>query len=212
VQLSAVYGNAMKDRLYCELPDSPVRRRAQTVMHRAVIALTKLLAPMIPFTADEAWEHIQHRPGEESAMPSVHLALFPEPGAEPDENQAEEWKLLMTLRDDALLQLDALKKNAGLNKASEAEIVYAIDDDDLRRRLQEYGVDLADLVGAGHHTFAEKGTEGPAVSVKVLDRRETYAACARSWKRRPDVGKDAEYPDLTIRDAAAVRALATPTT
>jgi isoleucyl-tRNA synthetase len=209
VQLSAVYGNAMKDRLYCELPDAPLRRRAQTVMHRTVIALTKLLAPMIPFTADEAWEHIQHRSGDESAMPSVHLALFPEPEAEPDENQAEEWKLLMTLRDDALLQLDALKKNAGLNKASEAEVVYAIDDDGLRRRLQEYGVDLADLVGAGHHTFAEKGAEGPAVQVKVLDRRETYAACARSWKRRPDVGTDADYPDLTIRDAAAVRALAT---
>jgi isoleucyl-tRNA synthetase len=44
--------------------------------------------------------------------------------------------------------------------------------------------------------------------VKVLDRRETYAACARSWKRRPDVGSDKEYPDLTTRDAAAVRELA----
>jgi isoleucyl-tRNA synthetase len=207
VQVSAVYGNAMKDRLYCELADAPLRRRAQTVMHRMVLALTKLLAPMIPFTSDEAWEHIAHRPGDEAAMPSVHLALFPEPSAEPEDQQAEEWRLLMQLRDDALLQLDALKKNAGMNKALDAEVIYEIDDDDLRRRLQEYGPDLADLVGAGHHAFAEKGTEGPAVRVKVLDRRETYAACARSWKRRPDVGTDGEYPELTTRDAAAVRAL-----
>jgi isoleucyl-tRNA synthetase len=207
VQISAIYGNAMKDRLYCELPDAPLRRRAQTVMHHMVLALTKLLAPMIPFTADEAWQYIPHRPGDESTMDSVHLALFPEAGPEPDEKQVEEWKLLMQLRDDALLQLDALKKNAGMNKALDSEVVYEVDDDDLRRRLTEYGPDLADLVGAGFHSFAEKGIAGPAVRVKVLDRRESYAACARSWKRRPDVGSDKEYPDLTTRDAAAVRSL-----
>ncbi len=210
VQVSSIYGNAMKDRLYCELADSPLRRRAQTVMHRIVLALTKLLAPMIPFTADEAWEHCPHRPGDESAMPSVHLALFPEAAARPDDEQIEEWRLLMELRADALAQLDALKKNAGLNKASEAEVVYEIDDDALRRRLQAYGVDLADLMGAGFHSFAEKGPQGRAVRAAVLDRRETYAACARSWKRRPDVGSDPNFSDLSARDAAVVTALAQP--
>src|SRR4029077_17166908 len=68
VQFSAIYGDKMKDRLYCEAPNSPLRRRTQTVMHRMVIALTKLLAPMLVFTADEAWEQIPHKPGEESTM------------------------------------------------------------------------------------------------------------------------------------------------
>ena len=94
-----------------------------------------------------------------------------------------------------------------MNKALEAEVVFYVDDADLRRRLEAYGVDLADMVGAGFHTFAEKDTPGPAVEVKVLDRRETYAACARSWKRRPDVGGDSEYPDLSLRDALAVKAV-----
>ena len=128
--------------------------------------------------------------------------------------QREEWRLLFELRDAALLQLDALKKDEAvkLNKALDAEVVYAVDDDDLRRRLQAYGPDLEDLVGAGHYAFAEKETRGPAASVKVVDRRETYRACARSWKRRPDVGQDREYPDLSLRDASAVRAVraATP--
>ena len=62
VQISAVYGNAMKDRLYCEAPNAPLRRRAQTVMHRMAIVLTKLLAPMLVFTADEAWQYIEHKP------------------------------------------------------------------------------------------------------------------------------------------------------
>jgi isoleucyl-tRNA synthetase len=206
VQLSAVYGNAMKDRLYCEAPDSPLRRRSQTVMHRMAVALTKLLAPMIVFTADEAWEQLK-RPPEEANLDSVHLALLPKPGEdEPTDAQREEWRLLFELRDAALLQLDALKKEAGLNKALDAEVVYAVNDDDLRRRLQAYGPDLEDLVGAGHYAFAEKAPDGAAVHVNVIDRRETYAACARSWKRRPDVGQDKEFPDLSLRDAAAVRA------
>jgi isoleucyl-tRNA synthetase len=122
----------------------------------------------------------------------------------PDDRR-EDWKLLMELRDSALQQLDQLKKQSGLNKALDAEVIYQVDDDALRRRLQAFGPDLEDVVGAGSHTFAEKGPEGPAVTVKVVDRRETYKACARSWKRRPDVGHDPEFPDLTLRDAEAVR-------
>ena len=69
--------------------------------------------------------------------------------------------------------------------------------------MEPLGADLEDVAGAGHHSFAA----GPW-KVEVLDRRETYKACARSWKRRPDVGIDPEYPDLSARDAAAIRSLA----
>jgi isoleucyl-tRNA synthetase len=209
VQISAVYGNAMKDRLYCEAPNAPLRRRAQTTMYRMALALTKLLAPMLVFTADEAWEYIQHKPAEDRELASVHLALLPQPSGETvSDDQLAEWKDLMELRDAALAQLDQLKKEVGLNKASEAEIVYSVGDDALRRKLQAYGVDLEDLVGAGFHSFAEKIDDShPAIIVKVHDRRTTYPACARSWKRRPDVGSDAEYPDLSARDAAVVRSL-----
>src|SRR5690606_16380297 len=123
----------------CELPDSPLRRRCQTVMHRMVIALTKLLAPMIVFTADETWSYIPHKPAAEADLASVHLALLPQPAGErPTEAQRQEWKLLMELRDSALAQLDALKKEKGLNKALDAEVVYYVDDDAMRQRLQAY--------------------------------------------------------------------------
>ena len=142
-------------------------------------------------------------------LPSVHLALAAgtERRSRSSDDQKEEWDLLMKLRDDALRQLDKLKKEAGLNKALDAEVIYQIDDDAIRRKLQAYGVDLEDLVGAGHHHVRGKGRCGPAVTVKVVDRRNDYPACARSWKRRPDVGQDAEYPDLCLRDAAAMRGL-----
>ena len=209
VQVSAVYGDKMKDRLYCDVPDSHLRRRCQTVMHRMVVALSKLLAPMLAFTADEAWEHIRDKPDQDAGCDSVHMALLPEVSGEiVSDAQQEEWRLVMDLKDQALLQLDKLKKEVGLNKAMEAELIFSVDDSELRRRLEAYGVDLADMVGAGFHSFAEKDTPGPAVEVKVVDRRDKYQACARSWKRRPDVGSDAEYPDLSVRDAQAVKAAA----
>ncbi|MGH7178952.1 MAG: isoleucine--tRNA ligase [Tepidisphaeraceae bacterium] len=205
VQISSIYGNAMKDRLYCEAPDSPLRRRCQTVMHRMLVALTKLLSPMLVYTADEVWEHIAHTTAGDADLFSVHLARLPSAsGRKFSEDQIQEWRLLMDLRDAALRQLDALKKNVGLNKALEAEVVYRVDDDELRRRLQSYGPDLEDIVGAGFHSFSERGAEGPAVIVEVLDRRNSYQACARSWKRRPDVGRNTRYPDLCLRDADAV--------
>jgi len=195
VQISAVYGNAMKDRMYCEAPASPVRRRTQAVMYRMAVALTKLLAPILVFTADEVWEHLQHKPAGEPS--NVHLALLPQPlNGPPSEEQKLEWKSLMDLRDAALLQLDGLKKSAGLNKAGEAEIVYP---NNLKASFEKYGEDLADVAGAGFHRFDD------VAAVTVIDTREKYPACARSWKRRPDVGSDPAYPDLSARDAAAVK-------
>jgi isoleucyl-tRNA synthetase len=203
VQVSAVYANAMKDRLYCDPPRSVLRRRSQTVLHRMADVLIRLLAPMVVFTADEAWEYLP-RTGEEKGMESVHLALLPEPlNAEPGEEQKLEWKALMELRDSALLQLDGLKKSAGLNKAVEAEAVYSGGPGKLEK-LSEYGVDLEDLAGCG--SWSIEPTEGE-VKVTVVDRRNEpgYGSCARSWKRRKDVGSDPAYPDLSARDALAVR-------
>jgi isoleucyl-tRNA synthetase len=179
-------------------------------MYAIAVALTKLLAPMIVFTADEAWEHIQHKPAHESELASVHLALLPKArDVQVSDEQREEWRLLMELRDQIMLQIDPLlRKFPKQIKPLDMEIVYRVDDDALRQRLQAYGPDLEDIVGAGCHSFAEKSPDHPAVTVEVIDRRSEYSACARSWKRRPDVGKDAEFPDLSMRDAAAVRARA----
>lgn len=200
VQISAVYANAMKDRLYCDAPDSPLRRRCQLVLWRMADVLVRLLAPMVVFTSDEAWE-VLPKSAAEAGLASVHLALLPEAVCgEVTEAQKLEWATLMKLRDAALLQLDGLKKSAGLNKATEAEIVYHGD----AAAFRDYGVDLEDLAGCGYHRFGEATGE---LRVEVVDCRQTagYGVCARSWKRRPDVGSDAAYPDLSARDAAAVR-------
>ena len=185
VQVSAVYGNAMKDRLYCDAAGSPLRRRSQAVMHRVLLGLVKLLSPMVVFTADEAWGYVPHKPAADADLPSVHLARLPEPSGTPVPDPVRaDWATLMDLRDVALSQLDELKKAVGLNKASEAMVTYTLPDG-LRDRLGGYGVDLADVVGCGHHEVAAGDT-----AVRVTDARPTFAACGRCWKRRPDVTGD----------------------
>ena len=139
-------------------------------------------------------------------MPAKTQLTLPKPsGRTVSQEQRDEWKQLLALRDQALLQLDALKKEAGMNKALDAEAVYYLTPAD-RARFEPYGVDLEDVVGAGSHTI-ESAPAGGTMSVKMIDRRESYKACARSWKRRADVGTDAEFPDLSARDAEAVRKL-----
>jgi isoleucyl-tRNA synthetase len=190
VQISSVYGNAMKDRLYCEKPDAPLRRRSQAVMHRLADTLTKLLAPMLVFTADEAWCHLPHKSMEEADLGSVHVTLLPSTSGQivSDQTRAD-WELLMKLRESALGQLDDLKKNVGLNKSSEAEVIYHLSSD-AAKRISAWGVDLEDLVGVGNWVIQET-TEAP--SVKAVDARAIHAACARCWKRRPGVDAVAQH-------------------
>jgi isoleucyl-tRNA synthetase len=200
VQVSAVYGNAMKDRLYCEKADSPLRRRAQSVMYECAAAIIKLVAPVCVFTADEAWEYLKVKPQGETSLDSVHLASLPAAQSRPTTN---DYSLLMKLRDDALLQLDRLKKEVGLNKALDAEVVYRVGDA-TRRLIEPMNADLEDIVGCGFHSI-RACVNGSDDSVEVLDRRADYKACARSWKRRPDVGSDPAQPELSARDARAVQ-------
>jgi isoleucyl-tRNA synthetase len=108
--LSSVYFDVLKDRLYCDPEDGPRRRSAQTVLHRVARDLCRLLAPVLPFTTDEAWPLI---PG--GAEPSVHLALFPEREAV-DDTVLERWAGLLEVRAQA---------TKAIEEARDAKVVAA---------------------------------------------------------------------------------------
>ncbi len=230
VEASSVYLSAVKDRLYCDAPNSPRRRATQTVIHEMLMTMVKLLAAILPHTCQEAWEHIPNRPAGEPD--SVHLAMLPD--CDPTVVQAAEelrlanvdlagfsadtleagpawvWQKLMDLRSAALVKLEALR-NAGVKNPLDAEVVFhvAADKDAVAGLLETHVGELEDLLGVGHARVERNCPlpPGQAVEVEVLDSRDRYQRCERSWKRRPDVGSDKDYPTLSARDAGVMRQL-----
>ena len=231
VQASNVYLSAVKDRLYCESPDAVRRRATQTVIHEMLVKLVKLLAPILPYTCDEAWARMPARPADEPA--SVHLALLPEydeavlrlaedlrlvnpddaawSGDELQAGPALVWERLMQLRQAGLVKLEALR-NAGVKNPLDAEAVFKVGSDDETSAgfVETYLKELEDLLGVGHACIERTGDlpEGTTIDVQVVDSRDKYPRCERSWKRRPDVGSDSDWPDLCARDAAVMREIA----
>ncbi len=230
VEASSIYLSAVKDRLYCESPDAIRRRASQTVIHLMLCSLVKLLAPILPHTCEEAWGHIPAKPADWPE--SVHLALLPEydedilslagdirPVSADDGKWALDelrtgpagiWDKLMDLRGAGLVKLEALR-NAGVKKTLDAEAVFKVraGDDEAMQIIETYRPELEDLLGVGYARveFADDLPDGTTVDVEVLDSRERYERCARSWKRRPDVGSNEKFPDLSARDAAVMEEL-----
>ncbi len=128
----------------------------------------------------------------------MHLAHFPKPDPSTFIKQVEQdWDFILELRGDAMQQLDTLKREHGMTNPLDAQAVYLVNETQ-QQMLQRYDEEPADVLGVGSYSTKITNDEPRVV---IEDVREKYKKCARSWKRRPDVGSDKNYPDLSARDA-----------
>ena len=205
VDISAVYAKAIKDRLYCELPNSPRRRASQTVCHLMLTHLIEMVAPVLCFTSDEAWQAALQLPGmKERFTGHIHEQILSSPIPTPEASVLASWEVLMPLINSGLKQLDELKRSVGLGNALDAMAVLVVPQaHPLSAMMDSYGPEVEDALGVGFHRVEH----GDLWNITIHDTRQRFASCARSWKRRPDVGSDNLYPYLSARDARVVRAL-----
>jgi isoleucyl-tRNA synthetase len=203
--LSAFYFDVRKDALYCD-PASSVRRRAALqVIDATFRRLAVWLAPILVFTADEAW--LSRYGGEEA---SVHLETFPQtPASWRDDALAAKWEKVRRVRRvvTGALEIERASKRIGASLEAAPEVFVA--DDALRALLAT--VDFADVCITSGITLS--AGEGPAeafrlddvAGVAVIPHRAPGTKCARSWRFSTEIGSDPDYPDVTPRDAAALR-------
>jgi isoleucyl-tRNA synthetase len=196
--LSAEYLAAVKDRLYCDRADSARRRRTQTVLWDIADALCRLVAPIMPHTADEAWRSLM-RLGAEDASRSVHLLAMPKPTevhADPRFAEVFQAKAL------AKVALERAKTEMGVENPLDAGLVLPDPEGDLAHFDL---VDLADLMGVSVVTLEAGGAGGGAggSEVRVVDLRDK-PRCERSRKRDGTVRARSDGGLLSDRDAAAV--------
>ncbi|HEY2210680.1 MAG TPA: isoleucine--tRNA ligase [Bradyrhizobium sp.] len=213
VELSAFYFDIRKDALYCEAPSSVKRKASVQVVRHLFDCLVKWLAPMLPFTMEEAW--LDHRPD----AVSVHLDQFPEiPENWKNEALAEKWRKVRQVRRVVTGALEIARAQKVIGSSLEAVPVVTLDDAALEAAIVD--VDMAEMaitsdlvvvrggandkVSAGAFTLDD--VNGVAVVVEKAEDRG-LVKCARSWRYTADVGSDPEFPDVSARDAAVLHEL-----
>jgi len=189
VELSSIYHDTIKDRLYTDPANSARRRSTQTALHRLVLGLCKMLSPILVFTTDEAWQFIPGKPAE-----SVHLADWsPQPFSR-TEAEATAWQTLFALREQALPELEKARQSKLIGKSLDARVGIA--------SATAAGADseaFRELLNVSQLTLKPVG-ETLAVTVAKADGQK----CERCWHWETNVGQHPEHPTLCGRCVEAV--------
>lgn len=191
VDLSNHYIDATKDRLYCDAPHSPRRRSTQATMAYIFETLVRLLAPILVFTAEEAWQH--YRPET-----SIHLELFP-PAAMVDEELLERYEKLFALRAHISQALEKAQRDGMISNPLEARVLVTTQDADILKSIASTTAlsKFEELFILSHLEITE-GKES------ICIEKQASPKCERCWRHRYDVGTHQEYPTLCGRCSEAI--------
>jgi isoleucyl-tRNA synthetase len=197
VDLSAFYNDISKDRLYTFAAQSRERRSAQTAMYTMADGLTRLMAPLLPFTADEVWRFL---PG--TRLESVHMAVFPgETELDPmiDRELVERWNRLLSLRERVLAQIEPLRKDKRIGSSLQAKVVVTPSKADAAF-LKRYERDLPMLFIVSDVELRPAHDAESGITIE----RASGVKCQRCWRYVPAVSADPAWEGLCDRCQAAL--------
>jgi isoleucyl-tRNA synthetase len=198
--LSAVYFDVLKDRLYTTAPRSQARRSAQTALYAINSALVRLVAPVLTFTADEVWRNMRLPAGSPA---SVHMAMFPAPAELASGLSADRtanWDKLMGVRDTVLKSLEVARQEKYIGSSLEARVRLKAGAE-LLPLLKSYAAELPALFIVSEVTIEPAANVDLAVDVE----RAGGVKCERCWKYKHDIGCATAYPTVCASCAAAVQ-------
>jgi isoleucyl-tRNA synthetase len=204
VRMSAVYLDILKDRLYTFRADSSLRRGSQTVLFEIVVAMTKLMAPILSFTAEEIWRTFPEAMRAQAGA-SVHLGVFPEPDPRwADARLDQRWERLLRVRDGVQGSLELLRGEKRIGSSLEA-VVTVYGAPDLHAFLKEYEQELPSIFIVSQVKLKEEHDPSSNLGFSVKVDRVEGEKCERCWNYRPAVGTFKDHPTLCDRCVEAVQ-------
>ncbi len=203
LDLSAFYLDSLKDRLYTFAPDAPERRSAQTVLHDILLAVMKMMAPVLSFTAEEAWRTARAEI-DPSLEESVFLSDYPRyPAAWADEALLARWEKLMAVREAVTKAIEEKRQAGEVGSSLEAGITLRTSDPGTRALL-ESALPLLPQIAIVSEASVEFDPAAPGLEVRVS--KAGGEKCPRCWQWRRDIGSDPAHPGVCGRCAAAMEA------
>ncbi|ACL69683.1 isoleucine--tRNA ligase [Halothermothrix orenii] len=207
IEMSSLYVDIVKDRLYTDGTNSLSRRSAQSTLYDILLVLVKLVAPVLAHTAEEVWQHLDESSKDAE---SIFLTDWPEVVNEYyDDRLMSKWDKLLEVRKDVAKALELSRENKEIGNSLDARVILVPVDDKQRQLLKDNIDILPDLfivsqvelqgeTGEGFHKGSETG-----ISVSVV--KASGEKCARCWKYSEAVGNDEEHPELCERCVEVVR-------
>ena len=196
VTLSARYFDILKDRLYIAAPKSAERRSAQTALYEITEKLCRLIAPVLTFTADEAFENLPHQ-----TLASVHLAVFPKVTGLKNETLLSNWERIFTIRDEVLKKLEEARNEKLIGSGLEAKVILKVDTE-TSRFLMDYYSNLRYIFIVSQ---VEVHEEDNNVGVEI--QKADGAKCERCWNYSVRVGESEKYPTVCERCIIALNSI-----
>ena len=220
VELSSVYHDVIKDRLYTDAANSPRRRSTQTALHRLVTGLCQMLAPILAFTADEAWEFVPGKPTE-----SVHEANWEKSSFQIKAVEQKKWNALFDFRKAVSPELENARQSKLIGKTLEARLNWYVETSNVPHAVNVIS-DLQEILAVSQVSVHPENREKKLFSARVLfnpinhlptdatndliDGRGIIVEhadgqkCERCWHWETDVGSNPEHPTICGRCLAAV--------
>jgi isoleucyl-tRNA synthetase len=192
VELSSVYHDVIKDRLYTDAANSPCRRSTQTALHRLVSGLCQMLAPILAFTADEAWEFIPGKP-----TGSVHESEFRPLNFALSETEQAVWKRLFEVRGIALPELEKARQSKLIGKSLDAKVWVHVEQEPLE--ISKLFLELRELLNVSSMRV-RSDAKGIEVKIEKADGQK----CERCWHWETDIGQNTAHPTICGRCVEAV--------
>jgi len=208
VDLSAIYFDVLKDRLYTSAPKSLQRRSAQTALWKLGEALVRLLAPVMSFTSDEVWGYLP----AEGRSESVHLELFPAPAELTGEVPAgfnvagmeSDWRTLLSVRDEALKALEAARNEKRIGGGLEAQLHISAPES-IYPVLERYRDELRYLFIVSSVVLDKAAANNGETAMTFEVTKAPGQKCERCWNYSTHVGEDATYPTVCERCSAVLK-------